>query len=515
MHDLTDTIVAVSSAGGGLRSIVRITGPETLAACHSVFSGADRAAQGSHKTNEIVSGAVRIDEELSVEALLYLFHAPHSYTGETLAEIHVNASAAVVEALVQRLLAGPGAPGRPAGPGEFTARGYLNGKIDLAQAEAVNEIIGSSNRFQLDAAERLLSGRLSAAVGKIRTALLDCMSLLEAGLDFSEEDIEFISPTQAVERLSGIRRQLEDLLAGSIRYESLIDLPAIAIAGPPNAGKSSLLNVLLGQERSLVSNERKTTRDVLSGPLQLGIADCRLEIEKAQADLESPISNPKSPISNPKSQIPNPQSQIDCVLFDCAGLLAAPESILDKLAQQAALEALQGSAAVIFCVDLAKSDWDEDRTVRALVGSKTVIHVATKSDLLAPDILTGKVVTLSQTFGAKFLPISSETGAGLDKLRRRIRSVLLDYQAPAGESELTPADAISSGHAMALTLRHRQAVTSATESVAAAAEEIEQGNEEVAVMMLRTACQAIADIEREHIDEQVLDRIFSRFCIGK
>ena len=182
MVDLADTIVAVSSASGGLRSIVRITGPETFAVCQSVFSSAGRAMQGRHKANEIISGAVRIDDELNVDALLYLFHAPHSYTGETLAEIHVPASAAVVEALVQRLLA-DGL--RPAGPGEFTARAYLNGKIDLAQAEAVNEIIGSSNRFQLDAAERLLSGRLSKAVNEIRTALLDCISLIEAGLDFS------------------------------------------------------------------------------------------------------------------------------------------------------------------------------------------------------------------------------------------------------------------------------------------------------------------------------------------
>jgi len=143
-----------------------------------VFSGAGWAAQGPHKTNGIVRGAVRIDDELSVEALLYLFYAPHSYTGETLAELHVHVGPAVVEALVQRLLA-DGL--RPAGPGEFTARAYLNGKIDLAQAEAVNEVVSSSNRFQLDAAEKLLSGRLSGAVGEIRTALLDCMSLIEAG----------------------------------------------------------------------------------------------------------------------------------------------------------------------------------------------------------------------------------------------------------------------------------------------------------------------------------------------
>jgi len=194
-------------------------------------------------------------------------------------------------------------------------------------------------------------------------------------------------------------------------------------------------------------------------------------------------------------------------LFDCAGLLAAPESILDELAQQAALEALHGSAAVIFCVDLAKADWEEDRAVRALVGPKTVFHVATKSDLLAPDILTDKIAALSRTFNAEFLPTSSETGAGLDKLRNRIRSALLDYQTPA-------ADAISSGHAMALTVRHRQAVTSAIESVTAAAEEIEQGGADFADGSAQTpAQQFLGGVQLEAV--RAADDLVDRFGLGQ
>jgi len=413
MYDLPDTIVAVSSAGGGLRSIVRITGPQTSAVCGSMFSREAGSAQGCRKTNGIVSGSVRIDDELSVDALLYLFYAPHSYTGETLAEIHVYAAPVVVEALMQRLLAGGL---RLAGPGEFTARAYLNGKIDLAQAEAVNEIIGSSNRLQLDAAERLLSGRLGDAMSAARSALLDCLSLLEAGLDFSEEDIELISPARAVERLGAVEKQLEELLAGSIRYESLLEMPAVAIAGAPNAGKSSLLNALLGRERSLVSDERKTTRDVLSGLL-------RLPIEGAQAD---------------------GKSAMECVL-----LLAAPENILDELAQRAALEALRHCQAVLFCVDVAKPTWDEDIAVRSLIGRGrfspapggsanaegvddgralqdadeetqcVIIPIATKSDLLAPEELTDKVKALADAFSTGFLPTSSKTGRGLPELRDR------------------------------------------------------------------------------------------------
>lgn len=514
MYDLPDTIVAVSSAGGGARSIVRITGPDTSTVCESIFSGEAGPAQGCHGANRVFSGSVRISDELRVDGRLYLFVAPHSYTGETLAEIHVYAASVVVEALMERLVAGGL---RLAGPGEFTARAYLNGKIDLAQAEAVNEIVGSSNRLQLDAAERLLSGRLGDAMNEARSALLDCLSLLEAGLDFSEEDIELISPARAVERLGAVQERLQELLAGSIRYESLLEIPAVAIAGAPNAGKSSLLNVLLGRERSLVSDQRKTTRDVLSGLL-------RLPIEGAQADGKSAIRNPQSPI--------------ECVLFDCAGLLAAPENILDELAQRAALEALGHCQAVLFCVDAAKPNWDEDLAVRSLIGQArsspsspaapggsanaegvddgraaqnatgetqcAIIHIATKSDLLAPEDLTGNLQTLADAFGAGFLPTSSTTGRGLAELRDRIRSEISRAAATAGAQEI-----------VAMTTRHRQAVTEAIENTDAAIAEIKRANLEVAAMMLRTACQGLSDIGQEHLDEQVLDRIFSQFCIGK
>ena len=161
----------------------------------------------------MVTGSVAIDKELRIDAQLYLFFAPHSYTGETVAEIHIYANPSVTEALLESLL-NKGL--RMAGPGEFTARAYLNGKIDLAQAEAVNEIIISSNRFQLAAAEKLLGGRLAETTEKIRSALMDCLSLIEAGLDFSGEDIELETGEEAFQKLSVVKSELEQLLAGSI-----------------------------------------------------------------------------------------------------------------------------------------------------------------------------------------------------------------------------------------------------------------------------------------------------------
>ena len=445
--NLRDTIVAVSSAPGGLRSIVRLTGPDVYAVCERVFAPYVPTESGG-----IQSGSVTLDADLAVDAHLYLFVAPHSYTGEPLAEIHIEAAPVLVEALVEKLLA---QSLRAGGPGEFTARAYLNGKLDLTQAEAVNEIIASSNRFQLDAAERLLHGRLSQAVSAVRGQLLDCLSLIEAGLDFSGEDIVFIGTPEAVERLERIRHDLEALLAGSIRYESLIGLPAVGIAGAPNTGKSSLLNRLLGHERSIVSDQRKTTRDVLSGLWTT--------------------------------------EHFQCVLFDCAGLLREPDNVLDRLAQQAAIEALRHCQAVIFCVDVTKPDFDEDLEIQALIEAKALLHVATKYDLTETADPTAR---LRQSFDVEFLPVSAQSGAGLDALQYAV------------EGQLTGALTEEGRDTVALTARHRQAVTDAIENVRQAAIAVGQGDDEIAAAMIRTASQGLADIEAQPIDEQILDRIF-------
>lgn len=470
MYDLNDTIAAVSSPSMGARAIVRIAGDKTIEVCEQIFRGAVLKGAGG-----VVAGSIDVDESAGggwIDAELYLFRAPHSYTGEDIAEIHIHANSAVVEALMGSLL---GRGLRMAGPGEFTARAYLNGKIDLSQAEAVNEIVSSSNTFQLAAAEKLLSGRLSESAQEIRSEIMDCLSLIEAGLDFSGEDIEFISGQEISRRLGGIKKQLEELLAGSIGYEFIIDLPAVGIAGAPNAGKSSLVNMLLGSERSIVSHERKTTRDVLTGVLTL--------------------------------------AHSRCVLFDCAGLLAEPEGILDELAQAAAIEALRNSAVVVLCVDISKGDWTEDIAVRKWIDAGTVIPVATKSDLPGEDALAGRLGELEDLFGVDFLPISSASGSGIELLREAIDR---KFAKPAPRRALPFSEAAPSH--VALTARHRQAVTEAIETVSEAIDGFDQSAAEVTAMMLRAAYQRLSDIEQPQcveVDEQILERIFSSFCIGK
>jgi len=500
MYDPSDTIVAVSSSVGGVRSIIRVTGPQALSICQQLFEKI-KDQRSKIKNRVILSGSVWIDDDLKVHALLYPFLAPHSYTGEDLIELHVFAGACLVEALVARLLS---CGCRAAGPGEFTARAYLNGKLDLAQAEAVNEVISSSNRLQLEAAERLLGGRLTQATEAIRTALLDVLSVIEAGLDFSTEDIEFISPDQAVTRLSETLSNLEELLAGSIRNEELMDLPAVGIAGAPNAGKSSLLNALLGWERSIVSAQPKTTRDVLTGILIVvpaeddGVSSAKREVSSGAGHA------PRLPSSNLKPEI---SDFFQCILFDCAGLIASPDNVLDELAQRAAIEALQHCSAVLFCVDSSKSDWSEDVAVRRLIEPSRVIYVATKSDLAGAEDAPRKIRELETVFSDGFVSVSAKEGRGLERLLQAIERVVCG----------TPEEVSSEARVniLALNARHRQAVTEAIDNVRHAVEEVRQGREEVAVTMIRAACEAISGIEQQHLDEQVLDRIFSRFCLGK
>ncbi|HUW20301.1 MAG TPA: GTPase [Sedimentisphaerales bacterium] len=468
MYEPNDTITAVSSPASEQRVIIRVSGPDTIKVLRRIFS-----PSVSRGRSAIIRGRVAVDSELKVDATLYSFPAPRSYTGDDVAEIHVYTNRSVTEVLMRNILGSTAGAVRMAGPGEFTARAYLNGKIDLAQAEAVGEIVASSNRFQLAAAQKLLAGRLGQTIAKAQTDIMDCLSLIEAGLDFSHEDIEFITRDAAVDRLEQVVKGLQKLLSGSITFESVIDLPAVGIAGAPNAGKSSLLNKLLGKARSIVSEQLKTTRDVLSGLLTL--------------------------------------KHCSCVLFDCAGLVRTPGNIFDELAQQAATEALRSSAVVVFCVDVSKADYSEDVGIRELIEAKTLIPAATKSDLLPADMLAERVSILNGLFADEFLPVSVRTNNGVELLRDAVDGKLIELTLGSSES----AKAARSEGSVALTARHRQAVSEAIESVGESIGELKAGSEEVAAMMLRAAYRALSTIEQANIDEQILERIFQRFCIGK
>jgi tRNA modification GTPase len=459
VYNSNDTIAAISSPNNDHRVIVRLSGSEVIGILHRMFTPFvfDKAGITTCRISDI-----------NLDAVVYLFRSPRSYTGDDLAEIHLWANQAITETLMEKLLS---LGARPACAGEFTARAYLNNKIDLTQAEAVNEVITASNTFQLAAAENLLAGRLGRLSKTIRESILDLLSQLEADLDFSAEDISPANKADVLAKLNETINRLNDLLAGSIRSESTLDLPAVGIAGTPNAGKSTLLNKLLGRHRSIVSHQQKTTRDVLTGEFEL--SGCR------------------------------------CVLFDCAGLIMKPENILDELAQQAAIEAIRNAMVIIFCVDITKPEWAEDIAIRRLINQSNLTAIATKTDLLPEKVIAERLSKLKSLFGCDFLPVSAHNSTGIDNLKTQIAEQII--AATSGQGKSAPADK----YGIALTARHRQTLNNAVHDIIQAKKEIKAGSEELAAMMLRTAYNQLSNIEQHNIDEQILDRIFSRFCIGK
>ncbi len=463
MDSSINVIVAVSSAlpsvGQTARSIVRLSG----AGLWDVLAGivtTDRPPQA----DAVLPCRVQLSRRLEIEGMLYCFFSPRSYTGEDMAELHLWAAPGAVEHLLQRLCE----RARLAQPGEFTLRAYLNGKMDLTQAEAVAQIVSSANSVQLAAAEKLLHGRFSETIRRVRGDILDLLGLIEAGLDFTEEDIEFIAADQAATRITAQRNRLGELLDGGIRLERMIDLDAVGLAGLPNTGKSSLLNALLGRTRSIVSPIEATTRDILTGVLDL--------------------------------------DGIGCVLFDCAGLLpdAPTRSRLDYLAHQTAVDALRQAAVVLFCIDAGKSSFEADRRILSEIQAARLIPVATKADL-ADEIALRRLTEWGRDFfDAPFSLTSARTGQGLSDLKIRIKNTLI-----TGRSGDEQADRLT------LNRRHRQRLEEAVKSLDQAADEIHAGREETAAMLLRQGYETLGGLEHENVSEQILDSIFSRFCIGK
>ena len=462
MYHPDETIAAVSSpsvsAGRSGAGILRLSGPETFSIIRQIEGKDIPSMRGAYPVCFEVHGA-------TCEAMVYVFCGPHSYTGQDMAEIHLEAPEVFVRQIYHRLLESA----QPAGPGEFTYRAYLSGRMDLSQAEAVAQIVSGSNAVHLAAAEKLLAGGLAGTVAKVRGELLEILSLLEAGMDFSEETIEFVSSQEARDRVDRIKLQLTKLLDGPVTLERMIDLPAVGIAGCVNAGKSTLLNALLGRRRSITSNRQATTRDVLSDILRL--------------------------------------EQIDCVLFDCAGLAGAGGELdeLDVMAQQAARSALESADLVIFCVDVTKNDLKEDEAIFQGIKRNAIVPAATKCDELEERNVREKLDLLGSQFGCPFIAVSGQAKSGLDTLRGIIQERLLSGRPSGEEAE----------NRLALNQRHRRILQEAVKGLADCADELIRENTEIAAMLLRDVRGGLGGVEHEAVDESILERIFSRFCIGK
>jgi len=442
-----DTIAAISSSvAPAARIIVRVSGPGAI----------EFAQKFSHSDLPSAGGVFHIElsfADLSVPAWLYLFRAPHSYTGEDLVEFHIPGNTVLGKMLLDHLLR---AGSRHADPGEFTARAYFNGRIDLTEAEGVAATIHAGNEQEMAAARQLMAGELSKRLAPILDLVAETLALVEVGIDFTDEDVSFLTPGQISQRIAQADGSLEKLLQESVRFETLAHEPRIVLVGRPNAGKSTLLNALAGRERAVVSPIAGTTRDALSAevPLRRGMA--RL-IDVAGID-EQPGST--------ESQVSSEQRRIEHLMC------------------QHALREMEQADHVILVRDVTHKRPDP-----ALPRTPDRI-VMTKSDL-----------SDESTIGQNgLLVVSAKTGAGLDALCKQLDVLAFGSSGSAAT--------------LALNARHILAIHNARAALGRAA--IQAGAlPEVLAMELREVLDALGQILGRVTPDDLLGRVFSQFCIGK
>ncbi|MDP6380414.1 MAG: 50S ribosome-binding GTPase, partial [Phycisphaerae bacterium] len=267
--NLDETIVAIASpAGSAQRGILRLSGADAVTISDRVFRPVEGPPIGERETFSVCAGSLCLDgQRLEIPAEVYLMRSPRSYTREDVVEFHMPSCPALWPAVLEAFTRGGV---RLAEPGEFTARAFLNGRLDLARAEAVMAIVNASSQRALRAATEMLSGHLSARVGPIGQEIRNLLGLVEAGIDFAEDDIQLISPEDLQTRVLALRDRLIDLGRHGRRIGTFDGSVRLTIAGRPNAGKSSLFNAILGYSRTIVANLPGTTRDRISHGFTIG-----------------------------------------------------------------------------------------------------------------------------------------------------------------------------------------------------------------------------------------------------
>lgn len=451
-----DTIAAISTPiGQGGIGIVRVSGPRALEIADKIFRS--RAGQpSSFATNTIHFGRL-VDCDRTVDhVMLAVLRAPHSYTMEDTVEINFHGGVYIARRVLQ-LCVSHGA--RLAAPGEFTKRAFLNGRLDLAQAEAVMDLIGAKTERARQAALHTLEGSLSRRVEVIRERLLNMLAHLEAQIDFPEEDIDPKNRSQL--RLDAIEicEELETILATAQEGKILRHGLSLAIVGRPNVGKSSLMNTLLGEERSIVTPIPGTTRDVIEDFISLRGLPVRV--------------------------------------IDTAGI-RRPRGIVENIGVTKSRKVLQNSDLVIHVLDATKRWSDSDKAILGICPPARTILAINKVDL--------RKCTVEQIKELGFDPvmISCKTGEGIELLKERIVS-LVDESLHAND-----------GESWLINERHVDAVKRCLADVKVGISQL-QKNESIEIMAqsLRAALDAIGEIVGKTTTDDLLNRIFSTFCIGK
>lgn len=467
LERLDETIVAVSSAPGtGPVGIVRLSGPCAVAIADAVGSTIDRRSLCEVPGSTRIFGHVHLDGGGLVPADFYVFRAPRSYTRQDMVEIHAPGSPAVLS-IIRRRCEEQGAS--PARPGEFTARAFLNGAMSLTEAEAVAGVIRAESDTQLRASRRMMDGEVSQAVGSVRDELAELVALVEADIDFSEEPIDFITPADLNVRLARIDRCLDEWLAGSVTVERFDALPRVLLFGPPNAGKSSLMNCLSGTDRAICAAVAGTTRDILTAPVALG--------------------------------------RIEAMLLDTAGIDRSEDEIIAQ-AREMTVSTAQRVDAICVVVDLSVRADEHVRDMLAALELPRVVIAANKCDLVDEQEIARHLGNLKGWKLGPVCTVSATTGAGIEQLREALKDALADQTTT------------TVGESMMISERQRQAVGAARDAIHRATELAASAGEtidcaDLLAFELRDALDQLGAVTGDVTTEDLLAQVFANFCIGK
>jgi tRNA modification GTPase len=456
IHFKNETIVAIATPPGrGGIGIVRLSGPDAIRCAEPMLRLRNPLAHAQARFADVLD--LDTQEKLD-EAVVTFFAEPHSYTGEDVVEVAAHGSPVILETLVRQALRG-GA--RLAAPGEFTQRAFLSGRIDLTQAEAVHDLIDAQTLYQARVAAQQLHGALSRRIKPIKEGLVSLIALLEAGIDFAEDDIDVLPRVEIVKRIDEVRALLlpiaDSFSRGRIVHAGLM----LAIVGRPNAGKSSLFNRLVQRERAIVTAAPGTTRDLVTERVSLG--------------------------------------GIPVELVDTAGLREASDEA-EQIGIRKSREALADADLVLMVLDATVAPEQRELELLATLAQRRALVVVNKSDLAYPSVSMQRAL---DGLGLQLVHTSALSGEGVADLKQKMLAMV-------GEST------VETETGMLTSLRQYEAVTATLEGLAVAGSAAAQNiPHEMVLLDLYGALRHLDSLTGETTTDDILNLIFSTFCIGK
>jgi len=462
-----ETICAPATAMGGAIAIVRISGSESLSICEKIFFPSDKNIKlTDQKGFTILFGEIRSGEEVVDEVLLSVFRSPHSYTGENAAEISCHASPYIVKKILE-LLINNGAVS--ASPGEFTQRAFMNGRIDLSQAEAVADVIASTTRAAHKVAVNQMRGGFSDEISRLRFELLNFASLIELELDFGEEDVEFADRNDLKSIILRIK-DLADRLTNSFSLGNVVKngIPVVII-GKPNSGKSTLLNALLNEEKAIVSDIPGTTRDTIEDTITIDGLAYRF--------------------------------------IDTAGLRDT-EDVIESLGIKKTHEKILQASVILLVDEISDSPESVNKRIGAIremitESGKRLIIIINKCDKSQPGQKEGLINEIILNDDENLLFISAKEKSGLEELRVALAEDVIKEKLNTDDTIIT-------------NIRHYEALLHVSESLDRVLTGLDNKiPEDLIAIDIRQAIHYLGEITGQITSDEILGNIFKNFCIGK